>query len=250
MSVIKNNVSTNLISECLKSYPWETPLEQNNIKKVKRELPDLNLDNDNRNISTLRISELGIVFDNNGFEMIIDDFFKKLEKNIKREDYNVLYNEKNNNFDITFDGTNYVLELDSEIMKNYIEGKYNNITLRLKKLSNTELDLKKKKKEIKLEEEKKELAIQRRNEIVENAKKGILPNDEAKSLYLEELKKEKRFSFRNIFSILKKVMKIMKKFVTMLNGLFINTLFLNQMSVIFLWGVLYLLCVLYLYLHL
>ena len=157
-----------------------------------------------RDDSVLKISELGIVYDNNGFEMILDDFFKKLEKNIKREDYNVLYNEKNNNFDITFDGTNYVLELDSEIMKNYIEGKYNNITLRLKKLSNTELDLKKKKKEIKLEDDKKELAIQRRNEIVENARKGILPNDEAKSLYLEELKKEKRFSFRNIFSILKK----------------------------------------------
>lgn len=159
---------------------------------------------DLRDDNVLKISELGIIYDNNGFEMILDDFFRKLEKNIKSEDYNVLYNERNNNFNITFNGTDYVLELDSETMKNYIEGKYNNITYKLKKLSNTELDIKRQQKEIELEEEKKELAIQRKNEIVENARKGILPNDEAKSLYLEELKKEKRFSFRNIFSIFKK----------------------------------------------
>lgn len=121
----------------------------------------------------LRITSLGIVQSDNGFEMVLEDFLKKLEKQIKKANYSVIYNEEDDNFNIVYNGKEYLLELDNEEMDNEIISK-------LKMLS-----------DIKSCELKKENEKQRREKIIKDADEGILPDDEAKSIYLNILKKQK-----------------------------------------------------------
>lgn len=132
-------------------------------------------------METLKITSLGTIQSDNGFEMILEKFLKKLERNIKYTYYNVMYNEKDTNFYILFDGEEYVLELDSETKRNILYGKYNNYVSRLMKLSNNQSELYKKCIEIQMDKKKKE-------KIIEDAEKGILSNDEARVIYLEYLK--------------------------------------------------------------
>ena len=100
------------------------------------------------NKKILRLTELGTVCSSDRtIEMLTNKFLKKLERNYESDAYNVSYNEKDNNFNIKYDGIEYILELDSDTMKNYLEEKYNDITLRLKKLIMAELDLNKRKEE-------------------------------------------------------------------------------------------------------
>jgi len=150
----------------------------------------------------LRISELGTVCGDN-FEILTNKFLKKLEKNYQSDAYNVSYNEKDNNFDITYDGIEYILELDTETMKHYLEGNYNNITLRLKKIINAELDLIEKNEKEREQKRKENIEINRRKHLIEDAKKGIIPNDEARNIYLDYLEKEKKFSLKRILNIFK-----------------------------------------------
>ena len=109
------------------------------------------------NKKMLRITELGTVCSSDS-EMLTNKFLKKLEKNYQKDDYNVSFNEKDNNFNIKYDGIECILELDTETMKHYLKGNYNDITSRLKKIINAELDLEKKKQEQE-EEKQKEFSI-------------------------------------------------------------------------------------------
>lgn len=143
----------------------------------------------------LRISELGIIIDGSNLEMKFDDFAKKIEKNMQnKEGYNIFYNKDKNYFDITFNGNDYQLVLDDKTMNDYLFGKYDNITSRLKQLCDIQLELKKR-------EEAEEL----RNEIVEKAKKCKNLNDEEKNIYLEYLKEQ-----NNIISVFKNTFKDIK----------------------------------------
>lgn len=156
----------------------------------------------------LRLTELGTVCSSDGtIEILTNKFLKKLERNYESDRYSVSYNEKDNNFDIKYDGIDYILELDSDTMKNYIEGKYNDITLRLKKITTAELDLnKRKEEELKLKKTEEETAIEREKmvkKIIEDAERGIIPNNEARTIYLNKLKKDRKFSFKKLFNIFK-----------------------------------------------
>ncbi len=160
------------------------------------------------NKEILRITDLGTVCSSDKtIDMLTNKFLKKLEKNYQSSDYNVSYNEKDNNFDITYNGIEYILKLDSDTMKNYLEGKYNDITLRLKKITMAELDLKKRKEEeLKLKKAEEEAAIEREKivkKIIEEAERGIIPNNEARTIYLNKLKKDKKFPFKKLFNIFK-----------------------------------------------
>lgn len=131
----------------------------------------------------LKISSLGTIYGDNGFEMIFEDFLNKMEKNIKSDEYSIIFNEGDINFDIIFDGDKYILELDSEEKKNFLEGKYSNNVFRLKRLADKKLQINK------TEEAKQK--------IIDDADKDILPNDEAKLIYLNELKKRRKKSIIN-----------------------------------------------------
>lgn len=111
-----------------------------------------------------------------------------------KEGYNIFYNKDKNYFDITFNGNDYQLVLDDKTMNDYLFGKYDNITSRLKQLCDIQLELKKR-------EEAEEL----RNEIVEKAKKCKNLNDEEKNIYLEYLKEQ-----NNIISVFKNTFKDIK----------------------------------------
>ena len=148
------------------------------------------------NKEILRITDLGTVCSSDS-EMLTNKFLKKLEKNYQKDDYNVSFNEKDNNFNIKYDGIEYILELDTETMKHYLKGNYNDITSRLKKIINAELDLEKKKQEQEEEKQRRTEEEQKREKIIEKAKQGIIPNDEARIIYLNKLEKEKKLF--NIF---------------------------------------------------
>ena len=150
------------------------------------------------NKEILRITDLGTVCScDKTIDMLTNKFLKKLEKNYQSDAYNVSYNEKDNNFNIKYDGIEYILELDTETMKHYLKGNYNDITSRLKKIINAELDLEKKKQEQEEEKQRRTEEEQKREKIIEKAKQGIIPNDEARIIYLNKLEKEKKLF--NIF---------------------------------------------------
>lgn len=157
----------------------------------------------------LRISELGIISDGSNLEMKFDDFAKKLEKNMQnKEGYNIFYNKDKNYFDITFNDNDYQLVLDDKTMNDYLFGKYDNITSRLKQLCDKQLELKKR-------EEAEEL----RNEIVEKAKKCENLNDKEKIIYLKYLKEQ-----NSIISIFKETGKVIKGILEIYSGVNIDAI--------------------------
>lgn len=146
-------------------------------------------------IGDLRISELGIVSDGSNLEMKFDDFAKKIEKNMQtKKSYNIFYNKDKNYFEITFNDNEYQLVLDDKNMNNYLFGKYDNITLRLKQLCDIQLELKKR-------EENEEI----RDKIIEKAKKCETLNDKEKIIYLKYLKEQ-----NNIISAFENAIKEIK----------------------------------------
>lgn len=143
-------------------------------------------------MNRIKISSFQTVYGENFEEVTLKDFFAKLEKNIESNDYNVNYDEKTNRFIITYAGTSYILELDEKTANNYILGIYNDITLLLRKLANLEDKVTKKNDNIKKYNEQKEIIL--KNALENNS----LPDDNAKMIFLEYLKKSKRFSFKKI----------------------------------------------------
>lgn len=132
----------------------------------------------------LRITELGTILSDDGFEMTLEKFLKKLEKKVKSKYYSVIYNEKDTNFYIRYNGYEYVLELDSKLKEDVIKRKYDDSISRLMKVSNAQPEMNKNCVEIELDEK-------RRKKIIDDAENGILPNDEARFIYLDYLENRK-----------------------------------------------------------
>lgn len=137
----------------------------------------------------LKLTSLNtVIFD--GEELLLEEFFKILNNNLG-EDYAVYYEDDTDRFKVIFDGVKYSLMLDKIIMNNYKFGIYNSFTYELKKLVDKTTEFKQEGADI---EEK----ILREEEIIEDAEKGLLPNDEAKKVYLKYLKDNKKFSVSKI----------------------------------------------------
>ena len=68
----------------------------------------------------INITSLGIVTNEDGEEMLLDKFLKKIEKNIKSERYGITYNDKGKFFNIVYNGKEYILDLECEEMDNEI----------------------------------------------------------------------------------------------------------------------------------
>ena len=123
----------------------------------------------------LKVSSLGVLYGNQGTQWRLDDFLNYYEKNIKYNNCSIIYNEKDVNFTVIDEGEKYILELSAEEKKNFVEGKYNYYTSKLKQFA-----------DIKSKAAKNKEAIKK---IIKDGDNDILPNDEAKEIYLEELKK-------------------------------------------------------------
>lgn len=135
-------------------------------------------------------------------ELLFDEFFKKLNDNLG-DDYSVCYEEDTNRFKIVFDGVEYFLVLDKITMDNYKFGNYSRFTLDLKKIIDRIEQIQQESaienEKIKLETEESERKAQEildRKKIIEDAENGLLPNDEAKRIYLAYLQEEKKLSRR------------------------------------------------------
>ena len=128
-------------------------------------------------MNKLEITEFGTIQSDDDFEMTLEKFIKKLERNIKKRNYSVLYNAKDNSFYIVFKGKEYVIELN---------GIYNDFMSRLMRLSNMQPKIYQNCVEIVLDKE-------RREKIIEDAEKGYFPNDEARAIYLEFLKEQRKY---------------------------------------------------------
>ena len=128
-------------------------------------------------------------------EMFVGDFFNILNSNLDKN-FGAYYIEESNNFKIVLDGEDYYLTLDEVTMNNYLFGKDNDFTKRLRKMiDKTE------------QRDKGELVIKNdkkmKEEIIEQAEQGIIPDDEARKIYLEYLKNNRNFSFKKIQSYFK-----------------------------------------------
>ena len=138
----------------------------------------------------LKVSSLGVLYGNRGTEWRVDDFLNYYKRSIKHDNCSIIYNEKDVNFTVIDEGEEYILELDAEEKKNFVEGKYNYYTSKLKQFA-----------DIKSEAVKNEEAIKK---IIKDGDNDILPNDEAKEIYLDELKKRlkklPKESFKEAFS--------------------------------------------------
>ena len=139
----------------------------------------------------LKILQLGVVYGDNGFQVTLDRFLDKLEKNIKKNGYSVIYNEKDLNFDIIYGGKVYTLLLDSKTQKELVQSKYNDTTFRLKKLADHEFKVRNTKV---LRNDSEAIA-----KIIEDGDNDILPNHEAKEIYLNELIRRRKNAFGKIF---------------------------------------------------
>lgn len=137
----------------------------------------------------LKLTSLNtVIFD--GEELLLEEFFKILNNNLG-EDYVVYYEEDTDRFKVIFDGVKYSLMLDKIIMNNYKFGIYNSFTYELKKLVDKSTEFEQEGADI-------EETILREEKIIKNAEKGLLPNDEARRVYLKYLKNNKKFSFSKI----------------------------------------------------
>lgn len=155
-------------------------------------------------MNILTISKFGTICGKNFTEMFIDEFFNKIENNLEDKKYDIRYNESNNEFIVIFNEQRYTLKLDNETMNNYATGKYNPLTLRIKKIIDKETSREQEEKDIKKTERKKEL-------IINNAEIGILPDDESSEIYLEHLKQEQRITPKKIIEYFKNIRGDLKK---------------------------------------
>lgn len=155
-------------------------------------------------MNILTISKFGTICGKNFTEMFIDEFLNKIENNLEDKKYDIRYNESNNEFIVIFNEQRYILKLDNETMNNYATGKYNPLTLRIKKIIDKETSREQEEKDIKKTERKKEL-------IINNAEIGILPDDESSEIYLEHLKQEQRITPKKIIEYFKNIRGDLKK---------------------------------------
>lgn len=140
----------------------------------------------------LRLTSFNTIVGDNFDEMFVDKFFEIMDTRLG-DNYAIYYEEYNNRFKVIFDGVKYYLTLDKVTMDNYAFGNYNNFTLRLKRLIDRVQGIEQEKND------EEEFTL-RKEQILKDAKKGLVPNDEARKVYLEHLKNSKKFSFSKIKS--------------------------------------------------
>ena len=155
-------------------------------------------------MNTLTISKFGTICGKNFTEMFIDEFLNKIENNLEDKTYDIRYNESNNEFIVIFNEQRYILKLDNETMNNYATGKYNPLTLRIKKIIDKETSREQEERDIEQKKIKKET-------ILKNAEIGILPNNESIEIYLEHLKQEQRITPKKIIEYFKNIRRDLKK---------------------------------------
>ena len=135
-------------------------------------------------------------------EMFIGDFFELLNNNLDKN-FGAYYIEEFKRFKIILNGEDYFLELDEVTMNNYIFGKDNDFTKRLRRIidKTTQRD----KGELISKNDKK-----MKEEIIERAEQGIILDDYAREIYLEHLKNSKKFSFKKIVTYFKNLVSDFK----------------------------------------
>ena len=88
-------------------------------------------------IGYLYISGVNTIYGDNFEEITLDEFFGNLEKKYGNK-YNVMYHNKTpyygSYFHIIYDGRIFYFKLSDAESEDYELGKYNNVTIRLKKI--------------------------------------------------------------------------------------------------------------------
>ena len=129
----------------------------------------------------LRLTSFNTIVGDNFDEMFVDEFFEIMNTKLG-DNYAIYYEEYNNRFKVLFDGMKYYLILDKITMDNYGFGNYNDFTFKLRQLVDRIQGIEQE------YDDEKENAL-RKEQIIKDAKKGLIPNDEARKVYLEHLKK-------------------------------------------------------------
>lgn len=148
-----------------------------------------------KNTSDLFFTDYGTIIGKNFTEILVNDFFKKIERNIESDSYDVFYDKKNNAFIVTFDGKNYVLNLDKKIMEEYVLGNYTEITRKLDLLMKKERQVR---NDEQIKKEKQESERLEKEQMIELAKSGVISNDTVRKVYIDYLKKSIKPSFENL----------------------------------------------------
>lgn len=148
-----------------------------------------------RKNKTLFLTPFNTIKGDDFSEIFVSDFFNILNSNLDKN-FGAYYIEESNNFKIVLDGEDYYLKLDEVTMNNYLFGRYNDFTRELRSV--IEKTEKRDKGELAIKNDKK-----MKEEIIEQAEQGIIPNDEARRIYLEHLKNNQKFSFKKIQSYFK-----------------------------------------------
>ena len=155
-----------------------------------------------RESMTLFVTPFNTIKGTNFREMFVGDFFELLNNNLDKN-FGAYYIEEFKRFKIILNGEDYYLELDEVTMNNYIFGKDNDFTKRLRRIidKTTQRD----KGELAIKNDKK-----MKEEIIERAEQGIILDDYAREIYLEHLKNSKKFSFKKIVTYFKNLVSDFK----------------------------------------
>lgn len=120
-------------------------------------------------MSDIKIIDLRTPFVFDDKKWLLDDFLDKLNRNLGEINYSICYEEDSNKFKVIFKGIEVYLILDESIMEEYKNDVNNALITKLKQ-------------------------VVLKNKIINDAKRGLIVNDEARKTYLEYLKKKKKFS--------------------------------------------------------
>lgn len=163
----------------------------------------------------LRLTSFNTIVGEDFNEMFVDKFFEIMDTRLG-DNYAIYYEEYNNRFKVIFDGVKYYLTLDKITMDNYAFGNYNNFTLKLKRLIDRVQGIEQEK------DDEEEIAL-RKEQIIEDAEKGLIPNNEAREVYLLYLKNSKKFSFSKIKSYFSNLIDDFKSSYNLVDNWILNT---------------------------
>ena len=139
-------------------------------------------------VSLVKITGLNTIYGGELGEITLDEFLGNLEKKYGNE-YNVMYYKSpysGSYFSIIYGGKKYYLNLNDIETKDYELGKYNNVTIRLKKLVDRQNAINKSEEELENGRKDKE-------NIIKNIEKsGIISNEIEKDIYLEYIDNDKK----------------------------------------------------------
>ena len=157
----------------------------------------------------LRLTSYNTIAGDDFNEMYINSFFEEVDQNLG-EKYGIIYEEDTKRFKVIFNGNEYYLILDKLVMDDYIFERPNDFTSALKYLVDKTEYMKQK------ENDDKERVVAEK-QIIKNAERGIMPNDDdGRLVYIDYLKKTKKFSlskFKSYFSNLIVDLKVSYKII-------------------------------------